>query len=105
MDLHTFGYYTYFNEDTSYSTNEVARIVRQDKDRYRIMHREGFLEGLVTGRLQFASAGQGDLPVVGDWVKVTLMDDKQAVIHEVLERKNQLQRNAAGSESETLPRA
>ena len=101
MDLRTFGYHTYFNEDHSYSTNEIARIVRQDKDRYRIIHHEGFLEGLATGRLQFASTEQGDLPVVGDWVKVTLMDDSQAVIHEVLERKNQFKRKAAGSESET----
>jgi len=101
MDLRTFGYHKYFNEDHSYSVNGIARIIRQDKDRYRIIHQEGFLEGLATGRLQFASTEQGDLPVVGDWVKVTLMDDSQAVIHEVLKRKNQLKRKAAGSESET----
>ena len=101
MDLRTFGYHKYFNEDHSYYANEIARIVRQDKDRYRIIHHEGFLEGSATGRLQFITEEQGDLPVVGDWVKVTLMDDGQAVIHEVLERKNQLKRRAAGSESET----
>jgi ribosome biogenesis GTPase len=101
MDLYTFGYHTYFNEDHAYSANEIARIVRQDKDRYRIIHHEGFMEGLATGKLQFASTEQGDLPVVGDWVKVTLMDDRQAVIHEVLKRKNQLQRKAAGTQSET----
>jgi ribosome biogenesis GTPase len=101
MDLYTFGYHTYFNEDHAYFANIIARIVRQDKDRYRIIHHEGFMEGLATGNLQFTSTEEGDLPVVGDWVKATLMDDRQAVIHGVLERKNQLKRRSAGTQSET----
>jgi ribosome biogenesis GTPase len=100
MDLYTFGYHTFFNKDNDYSKTEIARVVRQDKDRYRILHQKGFLEGLPTGKLQFTSSEPEDLPVVGDWVKVTPIDDKQAVIHEVLGRKNQLERKAAGNESE-----
>ena len=102
MNLNTFGYHTYranISENKDHSINEIARIIRQDKDRYKIAHQEGILEGIPTGNLLYCNAGNEELPVVGDWVKVTLMDHNQAVIHGVLQRRNALERKASGSAS------
>ena len=90
-----------------FSNEEIARVIRQDKDRYILFHERGYLEGIPTGNLLFASSDQGSLPVVGDWVSVTFMEqgadkqlDGQAVIHRVLKRRNVLERKVAGQRTD-----
>ena len=105
MDLSLFGYRHYIkaiSQPENLSSDQIARVIRQDKDRYIVFHQLGYLEGIATGNLLFASSDQESLPVVGDWVAVTLMDEGsgdqmgQAVIHRVLERINWLERKSAG---------
>jgi len=106
MNLASFGYGYDIEKITqreNLSYEELARVIRQDRDRYIIVHERGYLEGIPTGNLLFASSDQASLPVVGDWVVVTLMDrgadkklDGQAIIHRVVNRRNVLERKVAG---------
>lgn len=105
MDLSLFGYRHYIkavSQPENLSSDQIARVIRQDKDRYIVIHQRRYLEGIATGNLLFATSDQELLPVVGDWVAVTLMDEGsgdqigQAVIHRVLERINRLERKSPG---------
>ena len=109
MNLESFGYRHYirvFSQPENISSDQIARVIRQDKDRYIVFHPCGYLEGIPTGNLLFASSQKESLPVVGDWVAVTLMEmgsDEQigqAVIHRVLKRINWLERKSAGRPTE-----
>ena len=110
MNLASFGYRLDIEnilQKDNLSYKELARVIRQDKDRYIIIHQRGYLEGIPTGNLLFASPDQGSLPVVGDWVAVTLMEqgadeklDGQAIIHRVLERRNAFERKSSGQKTD-----
>lgn len=79
----------------------AGRITLHVKDRYRVMTDAGEVPGVVTGRLLYNALTPGDLPVVGDWVAVRLLDphDPQAIIHAVLPRNTHFaRRDPAGGE-------
>lgn len=52
----------------------------------------------LTGRLQFIAISPSDLPTVGDWVSINILDEGEfAIIHEVMPRRSVVVRKAAGS--------
>jgi len=75
---------------------KLARVVTENKTNYGVLSEEGDFIAEITGKLMYGASSESDLPKVGDWVVITPMDQDRAMIHEVLQRKTQLSRKAAG---------
>lgn len=75
----------------------AARVLTQEKGRYRIIaeQREKWAE--VSGRFHYEAVSPSELPAVGDFVMVDWNEQGNAVIHRVLPRKSCFLRRAAGS--------
>ncbi len=73
-----------------------ARVVAHYRGQYRVRTPEKEFWAEVTGKMMFTSTSQADYPVVGDWVKISELDDDHALIHEILPRKTVIQRKSAG---------
>jgi ribosome biogenesis GTPase / thiamine phosphate phosphatase len=72
-----------------------ARVSLQHKQRYHLICEQGELVGEVTGRLLHRSVSRADLPVVGDWVAVSVRPNEgTATIHAVLPRQSGFSRKA-----------
>jgi len=77
-----------------------ARITAEHRSSYRALVDEREIDALVTGRMSFEATNRADLPTVGDWVQVEMIDDHQAVIREIEPRRSAFVRKVAGFESE-----
>ncbi len=73
-----------------------ARVVSEQRGRYRLSDGSGELEAVVAGRLRYQSVELGDVPAVGDWVAISAPSDGPAVIHAVLPRSSRFARPARG---------
>lgn len=78
---------------------EAGRIAIENKNNYVILSTYGELKGQISGKLQYTTSSEAELPKVGDWVVMQVFDD-QAIIHEVLPRQAKFARNAAGKRNE-----
>lgn len=78
----------------------LARVVVEHRERYVVQTMEQTYSAEITGNLRFAAASRRDFPAVGDWVKITPMDDESAIIFEVLPRTSVLERQAVGRQGE-----
>jgi len=77
-----------------------ARIASENKQRYILYSEAGELPGEVTGKLLYSSE-VSELPKTGDWVAAILFEEeKKAIIHSVLGRKNKLSRKIADRKTE-----
>jgi ribosome biogenesis GTPase len=98
MDLHDLGWRDYFSQHfAQYTTMSLApaRVSLQHKQRYHLICGQGEFVGEVTGRLLHRSTSRADLPVVGDWVAVSVRQNEgAATIHAVLPRQTGLSRKA-----------
>ena len=72
---------------------ELGRICFASHEQYRIFLESGEYDATPTGRLRFDET----LPAVGDWVGARKVDQDFALIEEVLPRRTQFSRAAAGS--------
>lgn len=73
-----------------------ARVTAQHRGLWRLVTDAGELSGRLTGAYASAAA-QGEYPVVGDWLAVTLEGDPpEAQIHALLPRRTSFARRAAG---------
>src|SRR5437016_7164920 len=80
---------------------EPARIAREERGRYRVLHPAGELPARIAGRLRHATATRVELPAVGDWVAVRLPDgDGPCTIEAVLPRAGVFVRKLAGDTTE-----
>jgi ribosome biogenesis GTPase len=87
--------------DLSIHRHEPARVVRQERDLYRVVTQRGEREAVLAGRLRVRLAERGDAPVPGDWVLVgRVVGEGRVQIAARLERRTQLQRAAAGRRGE-----
>jgi len=100
MELSELGYNDYF-EQKRISKNlaefDVARVVIENKERYVVFSKSGELEAQITGKLKFTATSRMDFPAVGDWVAITEIDNQQAIIHEIIERKSAISRKMVDS--------
>jgi ribosome biogenesis GTPase len=75
----------------------VARVIAVDRDRYIVRDGIGELPAGLTGRYRHDMAGAEQLPCVGDWVCVRLLDARShAIIDQLLPRRSFLRRKVAG---------
>jgi ribosome biogenesis GTPase len=70
----------------------VARVISESRGAYQIKNAAGEYRATITGRQVFTAASRESYPAVGDWVTITTIDDKQAVIHDILPRQTILKR-------------
>lgn len=80
---------------------KAVRVLSREKDSYILGTSQEQIRGECTGALMYSVDNPLDLPVTGDWVLCMLVNEGgQAVIHEVLPRKNLLSRKTAGKKVE-----
>ncbi len=74
-----------------------ARVIRGEKNYFRVWTLDGELTVRFTGRIRHKAGGRADLPVVGDWVAVEPQSNDRGTIHARLERKSYFSRNLPGT--------
>ncbi|MFC1571834.1 ribosome small subunit-dependent GTPase A [Candidatus Margulisiibacteriota bacterium] len=76
----------------------IARIVAHYRGKYRVRidNKEFWAE--ITGKMMFEAGTQANYPVVGDLVRISILENDHALIHEILPRKTIIQRKAAGKD-------
>ena len=79
---------------------ELARVIAEHKERYIIQNDEGIFNAEITGNMRFSARSRTDLPAVGDWVRLTKMDEQNAIILERYPRYSVLERKAVGKTGE-----
>jgi ribosome biogenesis GTPase len=79
---------------------DVGRVTAEHKERYIVRNESGEFEGEILGNLRYSARSRSDFPAVGDWVAIQSYDDEKVLIHALLERKNQLERQAIGRSGE-----
>ena len=70
----------------------VARVIAEYKEAYRVKGVNGEYLAKITGKQVFNTTKREDYPAVGDWVAITEVDEKRAVIHGILPRKTILRK-------------
>jgi ribosome biogenesis GTPase len=110
MNLTDLGWDEYFStqfENQKRDEGAVpARISQGHKGFFSVMCENGEFLAEISGRIHYTLMDQGGFPAVGDWVAATLYhDEKRAIIHGLLERKNSLSRNGvSGRKSDSQGR-
>jgi ribosome biogenesis GTPase / thiamine phosphate phosphatase len=96
MNLEKLGFDQYFKEQfQSYQLKGLypARVISQQKNNYQLCWEDGVVNGRLAGKFKHEAMLKKDMPVVGDWVALHLIDNNsQSVIHAVLPRKNYFSR-------------
>jgi len=80
--------------------SELARVIVEHRERYLVQSSEGILQAEITGNIRFSARSRSDFPAVGDWVRITKMDQDSAIILEVFPRSTILSRQAVGKQGE-----
>ena len=84
-----------------YADLTTARIISQEKGRYRLISSQGEKWGEISGRFHYDVQAKSEYPAVGDFVMTDWNESGgNAVIHHVLPRKSSFIRKAAGEKNE-----
>ena len=78
----------------------LGRVIVEHRERYIVQTESGTFNAEIVGKIRFAATDRKDYPAVGDWVKLTMMDDETAIILEILPRTTLLERKAVSKEGE-----
>jgi len=103
MSLHALGWNSRWEETfTPYRDRglEAARVAREDRGRYLLLHAAGARPAELAGRLRHEAQGRAELPAVGDWVAMRSGDGELGVIAAVLPRASAFVRKVAGETTE-----
>lgn len=79
-----------------YTGFDLARVIVEHKERYTVQSASGVYTAEITGNLRYSARNRLDFPAVGDWVKITMMDNENAIILSVFPRFSVLERQAIG---------
>jgi len=100
MTLKDLGWNEYFAdrfEPLRHKGYVPARIVRGEKNFFRVCTGDQELTARFAGKLRHRADGRSALPVVGDWVAVKVQGNQgRAVIQDVLDRRTSFARNLPG---------
>lgn len=98
LKLKDIGYSDFFEDNrksTVDNTLTPARIISEHRELYVLRNETSELSAKITGKMMFTALSREDYPAVGDWVLITILDKKQAIIREILPRKTVLIRKSA----------
>lgn len=99
IKLEDLGYSEFFKNkraEASCSDFIPARITAGHKGSYILRNEWSEFSGEISGKMMFYASSGEEYPAVGDWVLISVLDEKQAIIHEILPRKTVLKRKSAG---------
>lgn len=102
INLKDIGYSDFFDNYRKNKGLTPARIIAEHKELYILRNETSELSAKITGKMIFTASSHEDYPAVGDWVLITVVDKKQAIIHEILPRKTVLIRKSAHSSDKQL---
>jgi len=99
MKLEDLGWNDYFKTQfKNYEMKDVlepARVSQEHKGLYKLMNSEGEYLAEISGKMRYTSIHYSDFPAVGDWVIAKIYaEEKKAIIHGLLTRKNKFSRKA-----------
>ncbi len=100
MTLEDWGWTPFFTEKFRFWENSgylPARVIRGEKNFFRVWSPQGELTVRFTGKVRHKAGGRANLPVVGDWVVVEPQSAQRGIIHALLERKSFFSRNLPGT--------
>ncbi len=100
MNLKDIGYSQFFKDNfEKLCKNEYfpARIINEQKGRYRIITENGEMPATLTGKMRHITENKADLPTVGDWIAAVDIGDGNCVIQELLPRKSKFSRSVSPS--------
>jgi ribosome biogenesis GTPase len=95
LKLEDLGYNEFFEsarKNLKLEGFSVARVIAEYKGAYRVKNVTGEYLAKITGKQMFEASSRADYPAVGDWVAITNLGEKRAVIHKVLPRKTIIKR-------------
>ncbi|MFC1925137.1 ribosome small subunit-dependent GTPase A [Chloroflexota bacterium] len=98
LSLEDIGYSDFFDDHYKNRFDEnltPARIIAEHKERYVVRNDTHELPAKITGKSIHRALSREDYPAVGDWVLITVPDETQAIIHEILPRRTTLKRKSA----------
>lgn len=98
VDIAAFGYDEFFAASfrkEAESGELPARVVGHNRHYYEICCEKGRVSAKMSGAIRYVSVLKSELPAVGDWVAVSIRQDK-GYIRRVLPRKNYFSRRSAG---------
>jgi ribosome biogenesis GTPase len=98
--LHALGWNSFFQSHWNVESREgfePARVTEAQRDAYRVAAESGELAAEITGRLRHIATDVSQLPAVGDWVAIDVIEGEgKARIHDILPRRTKLSRKEAG---------
>jgi ribosome biogenesis GTPase len=104
FNLETFGWQPFFERHfQQYKEKHFhpARVIAEHKGVYRLVIESSEVIAELSGKLRHQAVSRFDLPAVGDWVAVRLIETEQkALIQAVLPRLSRFVRKAAGARTE-----
>lgn len=95
----------FINEALLYPNLQLARIITQYKDIYKIVTKEKETYGKISGKFKYNITSLEQFPAVGDFVMVSFddSDENNAIIHKVLTRKSIFKRPSVRMKDEMQP--
>ncbi|MFC1838684.1 ribosome small subunit-dependent GTPase A [Thermodesulfobacteriota bacterium] len=99
MNLEDLGWNSYFEKELENHVNRdnllPARVSQEHKGLYTAINHTGEYLAEISGKMRYTSSGYSDFPAVGDWVLAKIYtEEKKAIIHGLLKRKNRFSRKA-----------
>ena len=85
-----------FRIDNNLQGFEIARVVEEHKERYKVRTNTGELEAEIIGNMRFTAKSREDFPAVGDWVALITYDNDYGIIHKIFPRFSIIKRQAVG---------
>jgi ribosome biogenesis GTPase len=73
---------------------EEARIISAHKEFYTAKNNNGYYSCKIKGKHRYEALSQADYPAVGDFVEISVINDEQAVIEKILDRKTILKKGS-----------
>ena len=102
MNLNELGWNDFFESQLLPEEKHLlpARVIRHDLSGYHLLADDRAFTGSLPGRFRHVSTSKADLPTVGDWVLVSLLDTEpdKAIIRKLLRRQSQFSRKEAGDQ-------
>ncbi|WP_270182573.1 ribosome small subunit-dependent GTPase A [Alkalihalobacillus sp. CinArs1] len=101
MKLTNLGWNDYFEamlNEKRVEGREPVRVIEEHRGSYEVSNGDTVFRADLSGKYRYEAAQRDDLPAVGDWVMATLLlEEKRAIIHDLIPRKTKFSRKAAGN--------
>ncbi|MFA5228222.1 MAG: ribosome small subunit-dependent GTPase A [Candidatus Paceibacterota bacterium] len=80
----------------------IARVVSENRGSYEVINKRGRFLAKITGKQMIKASSREDYPVVGDWVEITEIDSRLALINKILPRKTMIRRSRGNNEIQII---